>query len=501
MSSSEATRASKLETAFCDSAAVARCLCVDLDYTLIATDSLWECAGMLLQRRPWALATVVSWLLRGRLHFERAVLAEELFDPKSLPYRRDLLAALRECHQIGRKVVLATTATQARAQRVAEHLGLFDEIRLGSTTRSVESMGMRDVLVSAYGEKGFDYVGGANADTSVIEAAKVGYLVGATSRTTASSSRLDHVTILSRRPSIVRALVKQLRPHQWAKNALLLLPVMLAPTVPSAQGIVRAMLAVIAFSLCASAGYVFNDLLDIEADRQHSSKFNRPFASGALPVVVGPPLFLILMGLSFGLSLLYLPQAFLIMLGLYFIGTLCYSLFLKRLLMLDVLVLAGLYTHRVLSGGIASGVKVSTWLLGFSMFLFTSLAFAKRYVELRALKGESQVKNRGYFRTDLEIVSSMGTASGCIAALVFMLYVDSAKVRVNYREPAILWLVLPILLYWLGRIWLLAGRGLMRDDPVKFALRDKVSLACAAAIALVAAAARYSPGWITAGLH
>jgi len=501
MLSSEVTRATTPETAFCDAASVTRCLCVDLDFTLITTDSLWECAGLLLRRRPWALPTVVLSLLRGRIQFERAVVAKELLDPKSLPYRQDLLAALRKAHRVGRKLVLTTTATQARAQTVAEYLGLFNTVHASNDSRMLKAPDMRDVLVSAYGEKGFDYIGGANADATIIQSAKMVYLVGTTSGTSASARRYDHVTVLSRRPSIARALVKQLRPHQWAKNALLLLPIMLAPTVPGLQGIARALLAVVTFSLCASAGYVFNDLLDIEADRQHPSKHDRPFASGALPVVAGPPVFLGLMGLSFGLSWFYLPQAFLIMLGLYFIGTLSYSLFLKRLLMIDVLVLAGLYTHRVLSGGIASGVKVSTWLLGFSMFLFTSLAFAKRYVELRALKGESQVKNRGYFRTDVEIVSSMGTASGCIAALVFMLYVDSAKVRVNYREPALLWLVLPILLYWLGRIWLLAGRGQMRDDPVKFALRDKVSLACAAAIALVAAAARYSPGWITAGLH
>jgi 4-hydroxybenzoate polyprenyltransferase len=233
----------------------------------------------------------------------------------------------------------------------------------------------------------------------------------------------------------------------------------------------------------------------------HASKHRRPFASGALPVGAGRPLIFVLLSVSFGTSWLLLPQAFIYMLGLYLVGTLVYSLHLKRLLMVDVLVLASLYTHRILSGGIATGVKVSTWLLGFSMFLFTSLAFAKRYVELRPLSGDSQIKNRGYSRTDVELVASMGTASGFVAALVFMLYVDSEKVRVNYREPAILWLVLPVLLYWLGRVWLLAGRGQMRDDPVKFALRDRVSLACAAVVAAIATAARFAPNTLTLGLH
>lgn len=316
-----------------------------------------------------------------------------------------------------------------------------------------------------------------------------------------SAAPSNNPSALSPRTSLVRATVKELRPHQWAKNALIILPVLLAPKLPSFDGLLQALLAVLTFSFCASAGYVVNDLLDLEADRMHASKCKRPFASGALPVVAGPPLLVVLLGLSFGITWSYLPRTFLIMLGLYFVGTLSYSLYLKKLLMIDVLVLAGLYTFRILSGGIATGVKVSTWLLGFSMFLFTSLAFAKRYVELRALSSDAQVKNRGYFRTDVEMVGSMGTASGFIATLVFMLYVDSASVRVNYRNPAILSLVLPILLYWLGRIWLLAGRGRMKDDPVKFALRDKVSLACGLAIALVATAARYAPGSLTTGIH
>ncbi len=189
------------------------------------------------------------------------------------------------------------------------------------------------------------------------------------------------------------------------------------------------------------------------------------------------------------------------MLALYFVGTMSYSLYLKRLLLLDVLVLAGLYTHRILSGGIATGVKVSAWLLGFSMFLFTSLAFAKRYVELQALTSDEKVKNRGYFRADLPMVTSMGTASGYIAALVFMLYVDSTAVRASYREPSLLWLVLPALLYWLGRIWLLAGRGQMQEDPVKFALKDRKSLACIGIVGIVAVVARFTPPWLSMLLH
>lgn len=279
---------------------------------------------------------------------------------------------------------------------------------------------------------------------------------------------------------------------------MLLLPMVLAPNLPSERAVVQGLLAWLAFSLSASAGYVLNDVLDIKADRAHPTKRHRPFASGELPLALGPVLVVTLVVISFGLALLLLPFAFAVMLGVYFAGTLSYSFYLKRQLLLDVLVLAGLYTHRILAGGIAVSVHVSSWLLGFSMFFFTSLAFAKRYVELKAASDNSKIKNRGYFPTDKEMVTSMGTASGYIAALVFMLYVESDAVRVNYLAPAILWLILPILLYWLGRVWLLAGRGQMQDDPVKFALRDLVSLVCAVVIVLIALLARFAPPWLLA---
>lgn len=306
---------------------------------------------------------------------------------------------------------------------------------------------------------------------------------------------------MSSKPGLLRALVKELRPHQWAKNALVLVPPLLAPGIPEPSVLGSGLLAMFTFSLCASAGYVLNDLLDLEADRAHVTKRNRPFASGVLPVVLGPPLGIALVAASFGLAFAYLPQKFLLMLAIYLVGTISYSLVWKKQLLLDVLVLAGLYSHRILSGGVATSVHVSAWLIGFSIFLFTSLAFAKRYVELKTLTSDDKVKNRGYFRGDLEMVTSMGTASALVSTLVFMLYVDSAAVRAGYSEPAILWLALPILLYWIGRIWLLAGRGQMQDDPVRFALKDSRSIACGAMIAGLALLARFPPAWLIPLFH
>ncbi len=490
-----------LTSEFTAETARTRPLCVDLDGTLVTTDTLWESVMVLMRERPWTILATPLWLLTGRAGFKRRVTRNARLNPASLPYRKELIAALRESREVGRRLVLATAADRRIAEDVASHLGLFDEVHASDGELNLKAHHKRDLLQSKYGAGGFDYVGDSSADESILRVAARGYLVGAAAGAARAAERLPKVLLVSRRPSLLRALLKELRPHQWAKNALVLLPILLSPTLPTPSGALQGVLAMMAFSFCASAGYIFNDLLDLEADRAHPTKLRRPFASGALPVIMGPPLFVVLILLAFGISLLWLPLGFLVMLTLYFIGTLSYSLVLKRVLLLDVLVLASLYAHRILSGGVATGVHVSAWLLGFSMFFFTSLAFAKRYVELKAMTGDGKVKNRGYLRTDLQMVTSMGTASGYIAALVFVLYVDSSAVRATYREPDFLWLVLPVLLYWLGRIWLLAGRDQMQDDPVRFAVRDKLSIVCGAIIVAIAAAARFAPSWAQRLMH
>ena len=479
---------------------LARPLCVALDGALITTRVSWERVALLFRRRPWLAVVLPFWVLGGPARLRRRVRASIALDPAALPYRAALVTDLRLSRDAGRKLVLTATTDGEVAQSVAKHLGVFDAVHVSDPTDVPRSAGLKDLLVAAY-PGGFDYVGNSESDSALLGAAHKGYLVGATPGAVRSARSTPQVSVVSSSPRVLRALIKEIRPHQWAKNALVVLPVLLAPTTPPLSTLGRGVLAALTFSLCASAGYVFNDLLDLDADRVHPTKSKRPFASGALPIILGFPLFLGLLVLSFSLAIAWLPTAFVSMLGLYFVGTLSYSLYLKRLLLLDVLVLAGLYTHRILSGGIATNVRVSAWLLGFSMFLFTSLAFAKRFVELHALTSDEKVKNRGYFRVDLPMVTSMGTASGYIATLVFMLYVDSSAVRASYREPTILWLVLPALLYWLGRIWLLAGRGQMQEDPVKFALRDRKSLTCVGIIGVIAITARFTPAWLSAILH
>src|SRR6478735_7608511 len=489
-----------LDEALRESVASERPLCVAFDGAVITTRVLSERMALLFRRKPWAALALPVWIFGGRDRLRTRLAEITELDATSLPYRAPLISALKQSREGGRRIVLVTASELQTAEDVAAHLGVFDDVRTANSKAKSKASDLREALQTAYPE-GFDFIGQSHEDLPMLEVAKRGFVVGASPSTAQAAKRLERVTVLSRRSSILAALVKELRPHQWAKNALVLLPCLLANNVADFSMLARGAIAAATFSFCASAGYVFNDLLDLEADRIHVTKAKRPFASGALPIIFGFPLFLGLLALSFTLAAAFLPVAFSAMLLAYFVGTVSYSLYLKRLLMLDVLVLAALYTHRIVSGGIATAVPVSAWLLGFSMFFFTSLAFAKRFVELHALASNEKVKNRGYFRVDLPMVTAMGTGRGYIAALVFMLYVESSAVRVQYREPAVLWLVLPALLYWLGRIWLLAGRGQMQEDPVKFALRDRQSLVCVAIVALIAALARFTPAWLVGALH
>jgi 4-hydroxybenzoate polyprenyltransferase len=483
-----------------DDAALSRPLCVDLDGTLVVTDTLWEGFVGLLRERPWLLLIAPFWLLSGRAAFKRAVASRIALDPAALPYREELVSALRVAKIRGRKLALATAADRDVAERVAGHLALFDDIFASDGKENLKAHHKRERLIEAYGARGFDYVGDSGADLSVFAQAERGFLVGASAPVAALARRAGNVDVVSRRPSILRAIIKQMRPHQWSKNALVVLPVLLSPGLPPPELVRNGLLAMLAFSLCASAGYVFNDLLDLGADRVHPTKKSRPLASGALPVLLGPPLFLGLLVLSFGMSVAMFPLAFTFMLALYFVSTVTYSLYFKRLLLLDVLVLAALYTHRILSGGVATGISISAWLLGFSMFFFLSLAFVKRYTELLLLEGEAKIHSRAYYRTDLQMVASMGGASGYLAALVFSLYVENGVPSKTYREPALLWLIVPVLLYWVSRVWILAGRGQMQDDPVKFAIRDRISLICGVIVLAIALTARFFPPWVQQAL-
>jgi 4-hydroxybenzoate polyprenyltransferase len=283
------------------------------------------------------------------------------------------------------------------------------------------------------------------------------------------------------------ALVKALRPHQWVKNLLLFVPLVLDHKLFDGPAVTRALTAFVAFCCAASSAYALNDILDLDADRRHPTKRHRPFASGALSPAFGVALALGLLVVAFAVSWSSLSSRFLLLLTLYVVLTTMYSLYLKRVPVVDVLLLAGLYTLRVLAGIAATHVRFSTWLLAFSMFLFLSLAFLKRYTEVSAMteRDGDQVRRRGYLRGDREWLGSMGGASGYLSVLVLALYINSEQVMALYRSPLVLWLACPLLLFWTSRMWLLAHRGRIHDDPIVATVRDPMSYVTGALLALV----------------
>lgn len=447
-------------------------LCVDLDGTLIATDSLWESVLLLLRTNFWPSFLLPFWLLKGRAYFKHQIAQHVTLDVATLPYRDNVLAFLQRQKDNGRILILATAAHQKIAKAVAEHLKLFDEVIASDVHTNMKGATKRDTLKQRFGI--YDYIGDSRADLPIWQDAHETFLVAST------PALLKQVPVPPERVfSVPKATwltwLKALRPHQWSKNLLLFLPLVLSHELLIFAKLGHATLAFIAFSLCASSGYILNDLLDLAADRVHPSKKHRPFAAGLIPIRYGFPLFAALVSCSLVISLLWLPLSFTGMLVLYLLLTITYSFYFKQKLIVDVLVLGGLYTHRILAGSVAVTVPSSSWLLAFSMFIFMSLAFLKRYVELLQLTDQKIIKNRDYEVDDIDMIASMGPTSGYIAVLVFALYASSETVRLLYSSPFILWLICPVLLYWITRVWFLAHRRQMLDDPVQFAITDKRS--------------------------
>jgi len=283
------------------------------------------------------------------------------------------------------------------------------------------------------------------------------------------------------------SLLEELRPHQWVKNLLVFVPLVTSHRFFEIPKLGECLLAFVCISCCASGIYIINDLFDLAADRRHPVKCNRPFASGRLPAAAGPPLALLLLAVGMGGALVGGTRGLVVCLGVYAVVSLAYSACFKEYVLLDVFLLAGLYILRILAGGEATGIPISEWLMAFGLFFFLSLAFAKRYTELLRLEGTSMptAMRRGYHTKDLDFIASIGCTSGYLAILVFALYINSPEMRLLYRHPLLLWLICPLLLYWLSRVQLLSSRGELHDDPVIFAITDRMSWLTVAAIVAV----------------
>jgi len=462
-------------------------ICVDLDGTLVRGDLLVESIVQLLKINVLYLLLLPFWLLRGKAFLKQEVSRRVDLDVSLLPYNQALLSFLQNEYRSGRTIILATAADQRIANKVAEHLGIFEEVLASDGQVNLSGRAKRELLIAKFGEGGFDYAADNRVDLSVWAAARRAITVNATSRVERQARRSSEVAlVLSDRSNLPRTMLKASRLHQWAKNVLIFVPLLTSHQLTDINLILRAFCAFISFSLCASSVYLLNDLLDIEADRKHPKKRKRPFASGDLEIRSGVLLcgFSLMAGFAIASTL---GWQFTGILTAYYMLTLAYSFFLKRKLLLDVHCLAGLYTIRVLAGGAATGVSPSAWLLAFSMFLFLSLALVKRVSELKCMLQNNieSASGRSYGAGDFQALASLGTGSGFICVLITALYMQSPQVTALYQTPSLLLLLCPLFSYWMSRVWMIAYRGKMNHDPVVFALKDRVSYLVGALAAAV----------------
>ncbi len=467
-------------------------LFVDLDGTLIHTDLLIESFIELLKRHPLEALKAPLWLLRGKAYLKERIARLASVDPEHLPYNIELLEFLKREHEQGRAIHLATASNVRYASLVAGHLGFFKSVLASDDVTNLS--GLRKLeAIQRVAPEGFVYAGNDHVDVAIWNASDAVILVNAPLQIV----RLIRADIkveadFKRSNPGIWPLLKALRPHQWLKNMLVFLPLLPIATSVSAGMAGEAIMAFIAFSMCASSVYLINDLSDLAVDRAHPRKCKRPFASGNLSPFYGLLLVPLLLLGAVAVGAL-LPPRFLAVLGFYWLSTTAYTFLLKRYALIDVVTLAGLYTLRVIAGAAAISVPPSFWILAFSTFIFFSLALAKRYAELYVMQSLNRVaaKGRGYQVADLQSVLQMGVASGYMAVLVMALYINSSEIIMRYGHVQLLWAVCPLLMLWISRIWLKSARGEMSDDPLVFAVTDKLSrliVVLAAAVVLVALA-------------
>ncbi len=464
-----------------------RTLVVDLDGTLIKTDLLLESANWFVSRHPLGIFRLLPRLVQSRESLKAELAGVFPIDAGALPYHEGLLTWLREQKQSGRYIVLATASHRVLAEAVAMHIGLFDEVLTTDENVNLRGAAKHDVLTARFGASGFDYVGNDHADLAVWNAAAEVHVVAPDAALLRRCQALEKPLRIfaSERKSFVSSFWIALRPYQWVKNLLVFIPFVAAHHFYNLGEFLASILSFLSFCMTASGLYLLNDLIDVGDDRHHHRKRGRPFAAGDMGLLSGWLLWPSLVLAGCLLALLTLPLHFLIALASYAALTLAYSFYLKRFAMLDVVTLAALYTSRVIAGGLGTSVQLSFWLLSFSMFMFLSLAFVKRFCELGAKTGAMRLRGRGYYIGDLEIVSSMGICSGYIAVLILAMYIQEPRTLTLYRSPQFIWFACPLLLYWISRIWLIANRGKMHDDPIVFALKDKPTWLVGALFAVI----------------
>jgi 4-hydroxybenzoate polyprenyltransferase len=480
-------------------------LCVDLDGTLVKSDTLVDSTLALARQQPAALLKLPGWLMQGKAALKKHLTSAVQLDVAHLPYNRELMQFLEQQHATGRRIYLATAADTVLAERVAEHLGIFTGVLASDGALNLAGKNKLAAFRSRFGDD-FCYIGNASPDIPLLTHCLSPMVANPTAGLTAGLRRakVTPVRTFIDKASTLKAWLKAIRLHQWAKNILIFLPLLLAHRWNGGL-IAGTVVAFLSFGLCASATYIVNDLLDLEADRKHIKKRRRPFAAGDLSAIKGVTVVGLFLAASLALAILLpsiiawidpsaalqFPYKFVAWLGIYAVTTSAYSFRLKRMVLVDVIVLSGLYTIRIIAGAAATGIPISPWLAAFSIFFFLSLAFVKRFAELESLRlrGAAPANGRGYLISDIEQLRSFGSASGYVSVFVLTLYISGLNAEPLYSHTARLWLLLPVLLLWISRLWLLASRGELDEDPVVYAITDKRSLFLGVLVILIVLAA------------
>jgi len=470
-------------------------LVIDLDGTLIKTDSLDETFLDTLRANPLDIFKIPLKLIVGRAALKAFLAGKSGLDVETWPVRGDFLDFVRKQFEAGRTVVLATAADRRIADAIAARFPFISEVIASDGTHNLKGSAKARRLCERFPE-GFIYAGDSPSDIVIWRQSKGSVLVDASERVFREARWVSEpLAVLARQRCIVSVLRRSLRLHQWAKNALVFVPLVLGGRALESTAWTMAMLGFIALGLAASATYIINDLWDLPSDRRHWSKCLRPLASGDLSIREG---FLWSAGcLAGGFAVAaFVGKGATIMLALYVAGTLSYSFGWKLVPILDVFVLAGLFTLRLGFGIHLADVVISPWLLVFSMFVFGSLSMAKRHTEVLRLaeRGLDSMPGRGYIQADAPLTLGVGLASMLGAILIMVLYlIEDAFPRGFYANPAFLWAVPPVLFLFLSRIWLISQRGQLHDDPVAFALKDRLSLVLGGTMVITFAAAMFNP--------
>lgn len=451
-------------------------LCVDLDGTLVRTDLLVEATFALLKKNIFTVFLLPLWLLRGKSHFKDQIARRVDIDARLLPYQTEFLEFLRQRQEAGGRLILATASHVNYANAVSQHLDIFDIVLASDSERNLAGKVKLEAIRVVCDDKKFDYAANGKVDLKVWQQSNAAVLVNPERGVEAAVKRISPIerVFRDRDRNSMLSFMKAMRLHHWVKNLIILVPLMLAHRVNDTVLLIQAGIAFLSFGFCASSVYLLNDMFDLSFDREHPRKQWRPLASGEISVayvaIMIPALLLISLLLA-----LTLPPQFIGVLVLYYVMTLAYSLRLKHHAIIDVIVLASLYTLRVIAGAAAVEVEASFWLLSFSMFFFLSLALVKRYSELLGIADAetNAVAGRGYRASDLPLLAQFGITSAFMSVLVLALYINSESVQVLYSRPQVIWLLCPLLLYMVSRVWLLAHHNKLHEDPVVFVISDR----------------------------